>query len=137
MAVAQHRRDVISRGHGRVVRDSHVYTDDAMDDHVAVRSSSIASTLATIVYGIGTLIVSLLLLRFLLSLLGANPSNAIADFIYDTSQPFVAPFFGLFNYNTQFGISRFEIETLIAAISYGLLTWLLVNMIETLNNREV
>lgn len=34
--------------------------------------------------------------------------------------PFVAPFFGLFGYTVKYGVSRFEIETLVAIIVYSL-----------------
>jgi len=58
-------------------------------------------------------------LRFVLSLLGANRSNGFADFVYSISHPFVAPFFSLFNYNLDYGVSRFEIFTLVAMAVYA------------------
>jgi len=89
---------------------------------------------AQIVYLIGGFIVTVLAIRFLFSLLGANRGNGIADFIYDASQPFVSPFFGLFNYTPQFGIARFEFETLVAILFYGLITAGLVSLL-TLGRR--
>lgn len=85
--------------------------------------------IASIVSLIGGLIVTLLGLRFILALLGANPGNAFASFIYTNSHPFVAPFFGLFNYQGQLGVGRFEFETLIAVIFWAIATWILVRVL--------
>lgn len=73
---------------------------------------------------IGVILV-LLAFRFLLALFGANPANGFADFIYSASHPFVAPFFGLFNYNYNYGISSFEIYTLVAMLVYIVVGWLI------------
>jgi hypothetical protein len=80
-------------------------------------------------YVAGTIIV-LLGLRFLLALLGANTTNAIADAVYSFSKIFVAPFFNLFSYdNIQYGVSRFELYTLVAMIFYALVAWGLVKLV--------
>jgi hypothetical protein len=71
----------------------------------------------------------LLLIRFVLSLLGANLGNMFAEFIFGLSNPFVAPFLNLFNFETALGASRFELETLIAVIVYSLLGWLVVTLL--------
>lgn len=106
----------------RTYREVHQYigkTDTDVDSY----STTVATRVVTLIGGI---IISLLGLRFILSLLGANRGNGFADFIYTTSRPFVSPFFGLFNYQPRFGVSRFEFETLIAILVYGLLTALIV-----------
>lgn len=64
---------------------------------------------------------ALLAIRFILSLLGANQNNGFASFIYNLTYPFVAPFFGLFGYTFQYGVARFEFETLVAMAVYGLI----------------
>ena len=71
----------------------------------------------------------LLAFRFILSLLGANRGNAFADFIYSLSYPFVAPFFGLFGYTMRYGVSRFEIETLVAMLVYAVVAFGIVQLI--------
>lgn len=88
--------------------------------------------MARIIWFIAGVILVLLAFRFVLTLLGANPNNAFADFIYTTSHPFVAPFFGLFGYNLQYGVSRFEIYTLVAMAVYALIAWGLARLV-TLN----
>lgn len=98
------------------------------EELVAVRSSG-ASLAARIVSLLGGIVMMILGLRFLLFLLGANPTNTFANFIYTVSRPFVAPFFGLFNYQPQFGLVRFEWETLIAMLFWGFVTWMIVRLL--------
>jgi uncharacterized protein YggT (Ycf19 family) len=89
-----------------------------------------AVMLARIIWFVAGVILLLLAFRFLLSLLGANTTNGFANFIYTTSHPFVAPFFGLFNYNNiQYGASRFEVYTLIAMLVYTAVAWLLAYLV--------
>ena len=85
-------------------------------------------------YVAGVLLV-LLAFRFVLALLGANPDNAFADFIYDISHPFVAPFFSLFGYNLQYGVSKFETYTLVAMAVYLVIAYGLAKLV-TLGRRE-
>jgi YggT family protein len=104
--------------------------DDAYDRRVARTDADQGMiTAARVISFIGGFICTVLALRFLLALLGANRGNAIAAVIYDISRPFVAPFFGLFNYQQQFGVVRFEFETLIAILVYALITYGLVRLI--------
>lgn len=75
-----------------------------------------------VVYYIGGAIILLLALRLVLALLGANRDNAFADFIFSFSGFFAWPFFGLFAYEPQAGVSTFELGTLVAIIVYGIVT---------------
>lgn len=83
----------------------------------------------------GGVIVSILGIRFLLTLLGANPANSFANFIYNTSQPFISPFTGLFNIQEQIGVIRFEFETLIAMAFWAFVTWIIVRMLQVTSPR--
>lgn len=65
-------------------------------------------------------LLSVLAIRFVFALLGADQTNAFANFIYQLSYPFVAPFFGIFGYTFKYGVSRFEFETLVAMAIYAL-----------------
>lgn len=114
----------------KVVRETRVVDDDVetrtTNDPDAV---SPLSTVARIVYLIAGLIITLLAFRFILSLFGANRENPFAELVYSLSYPFAAPFFGLFNYQTQYGVARFEIETLVAMAVYAFLAWLVVYLL--------
>jgi uncharacterized protein YggT (Ycf19 family) len=88
---------------------------------------------ARIIWYIAGVLLVLLAFRFLLSLLGANTSNWFANFIYSTSHPFVSPFFSLFSYNNySYGVSRFEVYTLVAMLVYTVIAWGLARLV-TLN----
>jgi uncharacterized protein YggT (Ycf19 family) len=93
------------------------------------------TVLERLVYLVGGIIIALLAVRFLLSLLGANKGNGFADFIYSASHPFVAPFFGLFNYDEQIGVSRFEFETLVAIVVYAIVMAILARLV-TIGSRR-
>ncbi len=80
--------------------------------------------LTEIVWYITGFIVAIHLVRFVLAMLGANLANPFANFIYAISDPFVAPFRGLLQVGQfQAGISRIEVETLLAALIYFLIGW--------------
>lgn len=108
--------------HQRVV-DDRADDDTVVDEHPQ-------NVVARIVWFVAGVIIALLAFRFVLALLGANPSNGFANFIYDASHPFVAPFFGLFSYNNiNYGVSRFEIYTLVAIAVYAVIAWGIVALI--------
>ncbi len=104
-------------------------------DSVNAKSEYRMTVAERIVYFVGGILLTLLGLRFLLSLLGADRGNGFADFIYTVSHPFVAPFFGLFNYNEQYGQSRFEFETLIAIMVYAIVMVIIARLV-TIGSRR-
>jgi hypothetical protein len=64
-------------------------------------------------------VVSLLALRFILALFGANPDNAFAHFIYAMSQPFVDPFITLLRISqAHYSYYTFEGYTLVSMLIY-------------------
>jgi hypothetical protein len=68
------------------------------------------------------IVLSLLAIRFVFMLLGANQANGFAAFDYAFTAPFVTPFAGLFNYDHfAYGVSHFEGFTLVAMGFYALL----------------
>lgn len=97
-------------------------TTQQVDDPQAAsdHNKDVASRIVWYVAGI---LLSLLAIRFVLALLGANPENGFASFVYAVTYPFVAPFFGLFGYDFTAGASRFEAFTLVAMAVYALLAY--------------
>lgn len=83
------------------------------------------------------IIVTFLLVRVVLALIGANLENQFANFIYVVTDPFVVGFRGLLQIGEfQAGVSRFELETLVAAVVYGLIGWGLASAIRLFSKRS-
>jgi YggT family protein len=115
--VIEHPRVSTNR---EIVEDNTDYVEKAHTANVAER----------IVWLIAGTIMTLLALRFVFALLGANPNNGLANFVYSVSHPFVAPFFNLFNYNyIDNGIGRVEIFTVVAILVYGLIAMLIARLV--------
>ncbi|MBE9223509.1 YggT family protein [Cyanobacterium stanieri LEGE 03274] len=84
----------------------------------------------------------LLFIRFMLRLLGANPENQFAQFIYSVSDPFISPFATLFispvsdeTMNPIGGMNVFDLNVIVAIIVYALLGWLGVTIVRYLYKR--
>jgi hypothetical protein len=74
----------------------------------------------------------ILMLRFVLKLFGANPSNGFVDFVYTVTGVLTAPF------DSIFGVSKpqagdvnsvFEPSILVAAVIYALIGWGIVKLL--------
>lgn len=116
-------KETTTRAGNTVEKTTQVKDDVAETEH----TTNVADRIIWLVAGI---ISAILALRFVLALLGANPNNAFANFIYSISRPFIAPFFGLFSYDSTYtGVGRFELFTLVAIAVYLLLAWLLSKLI--------
>jgi len=83
--------------------------------------------IASFVYLVAGFIDTLIGLRFIFRLLGANPASGFVDWIYSWSTPFVKPFAGIFGQNatiTGQGVvttSVFDWTALIALIVYSII----------------
>ena len=86
---------------------------------------SFARRVVGLVFGI---LVVLIALRFLLLALGANTGNALVDFIYNVSEPFVAVFRGVFSFDrmSPVGHSVIDIAALVAIVGYALVAILII-----------
>jgi uncharacterized protein YggT (Ycf19 family) len=79
----------------------------------------------------------LITLRVLLLLLVANQTNAIVDFIYTVTEPFVAPFRGIFQFDqvSPGGASTLDVAALVALVGWFLI-YLLIMAILSLGDRS-
>lgn len=112
-----------------MVLQREIQTEQVVDDPVTTEKQEYGmNVVARVVSFIGSIVLILLGLRLLLALLGANPANGFANFIYSASHPFVSPFFGLFNYKDTLGTGHFELSTLVAMIVYAIIIGLLVKL---------
>jgi hypothetical protein len=87
-----------------------------------------AYRLVQAVYLLFGVIETLIAIRFVLRLLGANSDAGFAQFIYSASGLFVAPFVGLFG-TPQSGSMALELYTIVALAVYPLLAWLLAKLV--------
>jgi len=91
---------------------------------------SAVSTIIRVIWYIVGIVVTILLIRFVLALLGANLENGFANFIYTITDPLVAPFRGLLQIGEfHAGIVRIEVETLLASVIYTLVGWGIVEAV--------
>lgn len=89
-----------------------------------------------VVWFVVGIIVTLLLVRVVLALLGANLDNQFAGFIYAVTDPLVVGFRGLLQVSQfQAGVSRLELETLVAAVVYVLIGWGVASAIQLLSKK--
>jgi hypothetical protein len=72
---------------------------------------------------LGSSLTTPLAVRFTFALLDTNRANGIVSFVNSVAEPFVAPFYGLFNYaHISIGIISFQGYTIVAIFAYSLLT---------------
>lgn len=88
--------------------------------------------IGSIIYAVGGFIETIIALRFVLRLLGADAANAFVSFVYNWSTPFVTPFSGIFGQDATVvhGVgtattSVFDWTALIALVVIGLIVGLL------------
>ncbi len=82
-----------------------------------------------------TLIEALLAMRIILRFLGANRETPFVRWVYDNSDPLIAPFRGIFPnpvIESQFVI---EFSTIFALIIYAFIGYLIIEVVEFLNQR--
>lgn len=97
------------------------HTEAVVSDPYAPRRVTAVKAVQSI-YLIFGIVEALLLIRFVLRLLGANPEAGFASFIYRICTPLLAPFVGLFG-TPQFNGMVLEPEAIVAIVVYGLVAW--------------
>ena len=95
------------------------------------RESTSSNRTIQIIWWVVGLVDTLIAIRFLLKVFGANPAPFVR-FMYDLTWPLVAPFHGIFN-SDQAGRSVFEPESLVAIVIYLLIGWGIVSLIRILS----
>ena len=82
--------------------------------------------LVYIVFGV---VEGLILIRFILLLLAANPNAGFSNLIYNITAPLVAPFQGVFPTPVSHN-SVLEVASLLAIIVYALIAWAVIRLID-------
>jgi uncharacterized membrane protein len=125
------RREVVreDRAPGYVRRERVIRDAGAERQHTLDR----VAQFIWLVFGI---IIGLIGLRVLLRLIVANPANTFADLIYDITDIFLWPFFGLTSTPTTTSGNALEISSLIAMVVYALIAWVLVRLVYVLFSKS-
>ena len=103
----------------QITDTGHVQSILRQTEMVHVNQEILHRVTGLIQWGVGVLN-SLICLRYLLKVMGANPSNPIAQFAYSTTQPVLTSFEDLIA-TVEFGGTILEFHALIAIALYGML----------------
>jgi len=105
--------------------------EQVVDDPYQRRYNQINRTTQIIYFVLG-LVEVLLALRFLFRLINAEANTGFANFIYNFTRPFVAPFNGLFNDQALNQTGMLEFSTLVAMAIYALVVYGIVKLLYVL-----
>jgi len=123
-----------------IIKETITTNTNTLDEQEPIRRDATSyQTAGYLIYFIFGILETLLALRFVLKIFGANPLTGFVDFIYGLSAIFVAPFTGIFNTSTTTGSmtdSIFEPATLVALVVYGLMAWGIVALIRVVSGRQ-
>lgn len=109
-----------------------VTTPPVIDPNAPVSPADRTVRIVYLVFGI---LEALLVIRFILKLLAANPDAGFSNLIYAITQPFVLLFQGVFPDAATRG-SILEVSTLLAILVYALLAWGIASMVRILGRRQ-
>lgn len=112
--VREHQADMTPAGK-TISREKTQYISHEAEEYTAIWSIN------RFVYYAFSLVETLLVFRFVLKVLGANPSSPFVAFIYNFSSPFEAPFRNIFRTTVAEGletVSVFEPSTIVAFLVY-------------------
>jgi hypothetical protein len=82
-----------------------------------------------------SIVETLIVIRVILRLLGANPDAGFTSLIYGLTFPFDAPFLGVFP-NAAASGSVLELSSLLALVVYPLLAWVIVRVAHVVAQRR-
>lgn len=105
--------------------------DQVFDDPYTRRFNGLDRIARVIYFVLGVLEV-LLALRFLFRLISADSTNGFANFIFNFTGPFVAPFNGIFNDQALTRTGVLEFSTLLAMAIYALIAYGIVKLLYVL-----
>ncbi len=88
--------------------------------------------LPALVQVVASLVELVLGLRIVLKLFDANPSTPFVNWVYQTTQPLLTPFEGMFPSPTLTGGFVIEFSTVFALMAYAFIGYLLVEIIDLL-----
>jgi uncharacterized protein YggT (Ycf19 family) len=103
-----------------------------VDPNAPVSPADRAVRIVYLVFGIVEAVIAV---RFILKLLAANPDAGFTSLIYTVTQPFVAPFQGVFPDAAGRG-AILEVSSLLAILVYALLAFGIATLVRILGRRQ-
>jgi uncharacterized protein with PQ loop repeat len=91
----------------------------------AARAAYRTSAFIWLMFGV---LISLIGLRVFLKLIGANPGNFFAQFVYSFTDVFLWPFYGLTGNPSANGLVL-EIPSIIAMVVYAIIAWAIAKLV--------
>jgi YggT family protein len=110
--------------------DAHERRERVVTDAAAERRN-VAYSITQLIWLFFGIVIGLIFLRVLLMLIGANPASPFAGFIYDITNVFLWPFFGL-TATPSVGNLVLDIPALIAMFVYYLVAWAIAKLVRVL-----
>lgn len=110
----------------------HTHGDEQHRERIVVdqtaESRRVAYQVSSIIWVFFGLLIGLIGLRVFLQLIGANPENIFAQFIYGFTDIFLWPFAGLVG-TPSFNGLVLDVPALIGMLAYALLGWVVVKLV--------
>jgi uncharacterized protein YggT (Ycf19 family) len=102
-----------------------------VEDAAAAREQTL-NRIGQFVWLIFGALISLIALRVVLKAVGANPANTFAQLIYEFTEIFLQPFFGLLGTPAAGEAGQFQLElsSLVAIVVYALIAYVIVRLIK-------
>lgn len=92
--------------------------------------------LAQIFYTILLIIETLISLRFVFKLVGANNSNWMVELVYELSSIFVQPFVGILDGDWKLGRFYIDVDALVALLIYMIIAFVVVEIIKVFSRKQ-
>lgn len=122
MAEQHHIHEEVVENGGRVVRRREMEIAPPTGQVMLAR-------VRQLIWLLSGILVTLLAFRFVLALLNASRGSAFADFIYNITDVFVAPFVGITG-NPSFGQgSIVDMASIFAMVVYPLVAWVIIRLL--------
>jgi uncharacterized protein YggT (Ycf19 family) len=134
MAKAWNDETTERRERARVYTDEGIERRERVVRHESDSGRETARKLNQVIWLIFGSIMGLIAIRIVLSLMAANQANAFASFIYNVTDIFLWPFFGL-TAEPGAGGMVLELSAFIAILVYALLAWFLTKLVKVLFDR--
>lgn len=97
-----------------------------------MRSARLFFTITEVIFNA---IALLLGLRILLKFFGANTNTPFVNWTYETTQPLLAPFLGIFPNPRLTGGFLIEVSAIFALVVYMMLGYVVLSVVESLQSR--